>query len=254
MLPSDSSAVPTAGRRLGGEPPRRWIELRVGHPRGLGLPVVDRCEGFVADDRQRGEALGVLRARGGGKDDELLGLVRGSEDLAVEVDEADGPVSDALSGLGGEADIVRVPQPCEFGASTAERLDELAGLVAGVAGVDGADVRRVPARVQPVVLGREPTPLSRVGEPAVEEAALPCRGTRSVCRAALGPADYASWSHRGRRRPVPGCPADRARHERRTDVIAAPSARRCRVSGELEEGPRSSRVRRSARARALTVC
>jgi hypothetical protein len=52
----------------------------------------------------------------------------GSEDLTVEVDEADGGVGDALTGLARQADLVRVPQPRELGAATAERLDELAGL------------------------------------------------------------------------------------------------------------------------------
>ena len=57
----------------------------------------------------QGEALGVFAAGGGGEDDEPLGLVICGEDQAVECDQADRGVSDALVCLGGQGDLVLFP-------------------------------------------------------------------------------------------------------------------------------------------------
>src|SRR5919204_551995 len=93
---------------------RRWPVTRRGlRSMGRARParaVVDRREALVADDRQQGEALGVLGARGGGEDDELLRLVLGCQDLAVEVDDTDRGMGDALARLGGQRNLVLVPQ------------------------------------------------------------------------------------------------------------------------------------------------
>jgi hypothetical protein len=47
------------------------------------------------------------------------------EDQAVELDETDTGVSDALVGLGREADLVLGPERRELGALLAERVDDL---------------------------------------------------------------------------------------------------------------------------------
>src|SRR6185436_18053891 len=54
-------------------------------------------EGLRSDHRQELELARVLAAGRGGEDDEPLGLVLGSEDLAVERDHADRRVHDPLA-------------------------------------------------------------------------------------------------------------------------------------------------------------
>ena len=113
-------------------------------------------EALVADHGEELQPLGGLASRGGGEDDEALGLVLGGQHLAVELEQADGRVEQALAGVAADADFVAVPEVGELGAFGEQEVDQLArfGVLAG-APVDRAQAGDVGARGQlAFVLGR----------------------------------------------------------------------------------------------------